>query len=257
MGEAKRREGRLTAMLGKPCIYCAGQRIATTIDHMPPRSIFTRKHRPRGLEFPSCEPCNGGTKATDQVAAMLSRVEMGDLEPPVLGDLRKYLSGVSNNENGLLEELYGPADWRESVKHRVPDGQHPLYVAGPLVSHHMEVFSAKFGFAMYAEKHGGALPAEGAVAARWYSNADALEGIFPADLWSVLSEPRTLEQGRFRVSEQFEYYWAGTEDGALAMFVGTFRRAFAVLAFTAKDESKLRGVPRPTRLWRPGDFVDV
>ena len=62
---------------------------------------------------------------------------------------------------------------------RAPLGQHLLYCGGPIETHHMENFSAKFGFAKHFEVTGRPIGTDGAVAARWYSNADVLEGKFP------------------------------------------------------------------------------
>ena len=74
MGEAKEtrilRERMLAQRPG--CIYCAGAAVADTIEHMPPIAMFEGRRRLRGLEFPACGTCNGGTKHPDLVAALLA-----------------------------------------------------------------------------------------------------------------------------------------------------------------------------------------
>lgn len=258
MGEAKqRRQSNAERLASSPgCIYCALRGAATTLDHMPPRAIFSAKHRPKGLEFPSCEQCNAGTKSTDQVAALMSRILPDASTDEGLAEVRKYLQAVANNVPGLLEEMNGPSEWREAAAARVPPGMHPLYCGGPLVSHHMERFAAKFGFAMHFEVTGQPIGPAGAVAARWYSNADVLEGKFPMEAWSVMRDPSTLRQGKFHVTEQFEYAWAVGEDGSFCTFLGTFRQSFAVLAFTTTGPREVfENPPVPLRLWRPGDLA--
>jgi hypothetical protein len=171
-------------------------------------------------------------------------------------EIQKYLDGVSNNEPGLLLEMFGPPEWRLDAQERVPPGQHPLYCGGPLVTHHMETFAAKFGFAMHFEFTGQPVGTAGAVAVRWYSNADVLEGNFPMDAWDVLGPPTTLKQGKFHVSDQFEYAWATDENDTVGMFLGTFRRSFAVLAFTsAKQRDIFARLPDSMRIWKPGDLT--
>lgn len=220
---------------------------------MPPRAIFSAKRRPKGLEFPSCDRCNAGTKTTDQVVALMSRIFPDSSTEEESGEVRKYLQGVANNAPGLLEEMLGAPEWRQSAERRTPPGQHPLYCGGPIVTHHMETFAAKFGFAMHFEVTGRPVGPDGAVAARWYSNADVLEGKFPMEAWDVMGAPATLSQGKFHVAEQFEYAWAVGEDGAMGMFLGTFRKSFAVLAFTTLEPRKIfEDPPVPLRLWRPG-----
>jgi hypothetical protein len=257
MGEAKRRRitqaERLAAAKG--CIYCAHAAPATTLDHMPPRSVFAGKLRPQGLEFPCCEACNTGTATTDQVAALMSRILPGSTTDTAKAEIRKYLQGVSNNVPGLLEEMAGTPEWHRSVRGRVPAGTHALRVSGPIVSEHLERFAAKFGFAMHAEFTGQPIGPGGAVAARWYSNADALDGSFPADAWDIVGPPETLRRGKIQVGDQFEYAYAVGEDGTFGMFLGTFRQSFAVLAFTTTaPRSVFDSPPTPIRLWRPGCF---
>ncbi|THD78001.1 MAG: hypothetical protein E7812_12485 [Phenylobacterium sp.] len=259
MGEAKRRREnnaqRLASAAG--CIYCAGRERASTLDHMPPRAVFSAKQRPKGLEFPCCERCNAGTKTTDQVVALMSRISLDATSPEGIAEVRKYLNGVANNVPGLLEEMAGPPEWRRAATRRVPAGQHPLFCGGPLVSAHMERFSAKFGFAMHFELTGQPVGPGGGVAARWYSNADIYESKFPMEAWDVLGAPATLRQGKFHVSEQFEYACAIGEDASIGMFIGTFRRSFAVLAFTTTGpRAVFDDPPVPLRLWRPGSLAD-
>lgn len=258
MGEAKqRRESNAKRLANaRGCIYCAGREPATTLDHMPPRAVFSSKHRPKGLEFPCCERCNAGTKATDQVAAMMSRISPDASTEEELAEVTKYLRGVANNAPGLLEELAGPPNWRQSAMGRAPAGTQPLYCGGPIVSRHMETFAAKFGFAMHFEITGEPIGADGAVAARWYSNADVYESKFPMEVWDVLGPPTTLRQGKFHVSDQFEYAWAVGEDRSIGMFLGSFRQSFAVLAFTSTaPRDVFERPPVPLRLWRPGDLT--
>ena len=75
MGQSKaKRKSQAALLASRPgCIYCAGAAIATTIEHMPPISLFEGRQRPKGLEFPACEACNNGTGHSDLVAAMLAR----------------------------------------------------------------------------------------------------------------------------------------------------------------------------------------
>jgi hypothetical protein len=228
------------------------------MDHMPPRAIFDAKRRPKGLEFPACEPCNAGTKTADQVAAMMSRIYPDPTTPDGVAEVQKYLNGVANNEPGILVEMFGSPAWRRSVQHRVPGGvgMHALNCSGPLVNKNMDVFAAKFGFAMHVEITGRMIETGGAVAARWYPNADDLNGTFPREVWRILGSPETLRQGQFQVSEQFEYAWAVGENGEIGMFLGMFRQAFAVLAMTsATPRAVFDCPPVEMRTWRPGELA--
>jgi hypothetical protein len=259
MGAAKRKRVSMAERLARAegCVYCANAGKAETMDHMPPIAIFTLRDRPSGLEFPSCARCNLGTSATDQVVALMSRINPDPSSEAEIAELRLCLKAVKNNVPGLLEEMEGSPEWRLEAAKRIGPGKHPLYTAGPLVSGHMERFAAKFGLAMHFELTGKPVPASGVVAARWYSNADVLENKFPQEAWQILSAPQTLRQGRKHVSDQFEYAYAVDDEGRFGMFLGTFRFSFAVLAFTSDDPERFAEAPPPIRRWRPGDLVSA
>jgi hypothetical protein len=76
MGEASQRKRRMHARLrAQPwCIYCGGVNEATTIDHMPPITIFDQRRRPRGLEFSACEPCNSGGRVAEKIVGLVTRM---------------------------------------------------------------------------------------------------------------------------------------------------------------------------------------
>lgn len=151
--------------------------------------------------------------------------------------------------------MAGTPEWRRNAEARVPASGHPLFCGGPILTGHMERFAAKFGFAMHYEVAGVPIGADGAVAARWYSNADVFEGRFPTDVWDVLGSPATLRQGKRHVTDQFEYAWAVDGEGAMGMFLGTFRQSFAIIAFTTTSHKAVfDDPPVPLRLWRPGCF---
>ena len=221
------------------CIYCGGEALATSIDHVPPRIIFRESRRPKGLEFASCKPCNEGTSKADLVAGLLSRVAPDGVSEAEKAELTRLLSGVSNNVPGLLEEMHLGQRAQRNARKRLPQPVQGgfLKTDGPLVSSHMQTFATKLGFALFYEVTGEIVPMTGGVAARWFSNMDRLEGTFPQSVFDVLLPPETLKQGKFNVAEQFSYQWRLTEGERAALFFASFRQSFAVLAFAATDRS--------------------
>lgn len=55
------------------CCFCGGAEPAATIEHLPARIIFPKKHRPKGLEFPACAACNAQTRGDDSVLAVVAQ----------------------------------------------------------------------------------------------------------------------------------------------------------------------------------------
>src|SRR4051812_11544975 len=107
MGEAKRKlKLREKILQQQPnCIYCGGQTPASTIDHMPPITIFDRRDRPQGLEFPACDGCNKGSRKIDQAVGFLSRIypDAGMENDPE--EMKQIIRAIRNNHAGLIEEM--------------------------------------------------------------------------------------------------------------------------------------------------------
>src|SRR3954453_20201611 len=104
MGDARRKRQSQTALLAANphCIYCGGEKPATTVDHMPPRILFRGKLRPAQFEFPSCWSCNQATKTSDLVCAWLARIFPDSSDPRDRADSKKMLAGLKNNAPEVL-----------------------------------------------------------------------------------------------------------------------------------------------------------
>lgn len=261
-GESKaRRRANEAVLRGCPhCIYCGGDVLATTVDHVPPIIMFAERRRPKGLEFAACEGCNQGTKHADLVAAMIGRSMPDATTEAAQAESKRIFAGIANNIPGLLQEMHLPEHRQRRTRARLPaapDGGF-LRANGPLVSAHMQTFATKIGFALWYETTKTILPKQGTVAARWFSNVDRLEGTFPQSVFDILLPATTLKQGRFEVSSQFSYQWRLAEGNEMGMFLATFRHSFAVLSFAAIDIGKF-DVPteHPMRLVQPGQLTHL
>jgi hypothetical protein len=220
--------------------------------------MFLGKQRPKGLEFPCCEQCNGGTSHADLVASLLGRTYPDQTGTQGERDVRKLFEAVKNNIPGLLEEMFIPpasqAIARRSIP-SIPAGGAVFRANGPLVTKHMRTFAAKLGFAMHYEAFGERVPDKGAVFPMWFSNAQAARGELPMEIIERLPPKQTLRQGRKEVSDQFEYSSLIVEDGRHSIAYAVFRNSCAIFAVTAVDESEVlaAGGDAPS-LFRPGDF---
>jgi hypothetical protein len=165
MGQANvKRKSRADLLAGSPgCIYCAGAAIATTIEHMPPISLFEGRQRPKGLEFPACEACNNGTGDSDLVAAMLARTWPDSNTQIQQKDANKIFRAIANNVPGQLQEMdTGRAGEKLARKHHnLSADVHPLRADGPILTHHILTFAAKLGFALHYDAKGSPIPMTG------------------------------------------------------------------------------------------------
>jgi hypothetical protein len=259
VGQAKLKRQAHAAILAhhSGCIYCAGTNAATTIEHMPPIAVFEGKQRPKGFEFPACGPCNNGTSHSDLVAALLARIWPDADSEIQKKDLKKLLGAVANNIPQLLSEMsIGRAGEKLARKqYNLPTDVHPMRADGPLLTHYMHTFAAKFGFALHYEINGEPVPTAGGVQVMWFSNVQDLNDQIPQMLVDMLPSPSTLQQGVKSVAEQFKYSQAVVESGHL-LYLASFNKSFAVAGITAMDrtlylEKRSDGFP----IFKPGDFL--
>ena len=204
MGEAKRKRRLIDQVLAHHpnCIYCGGGEPATTVDHLPPISMFELRQRPRGLEFPACGPCNSGARIDEMVAAMLSRVYPDPESQAAKEEVRKLMTSVNNNEPGLLEEL--SPSFRQKKIHRkhaekLDFGSGVLNCRGPILNRAIHRFAAKIGFALHFELTQKVVPDGGATSVWWLTNHQAIEGDMPQQLIDMMGTPKTLRQGQKHV----------------------------------------------------------
>jgi len=257
MGQAKlKRQAHATILADHSvCIYCAGKNAATTIEHMPPISVFEGRQRPKGFEFPACGPCNNGTSHSDLVAALLARTWPDADSEIQKKDVKKLLRAVANNIPQLLHEMnVGRAGEKIARKrHNLP--AHPMRADGPLLTHHIHTFAAKFGFALHYEVNGKPVPAAGGVQVMWFSNVQALNDQIPQMLVDALPTPSTLQQGVKSVAQQFKYSYA-TAEGDHLLYLASFNKSFAVAGITAMDRAlHLERHSERLLVFKPGDFL--
>ncbi len=258
MGEAKRKQRRKEAFLKEHpnCCYCGGMTPASTVDHVPSRQMFTFKRRPKGLEVPACHVCNQVTRQHEQAAAMLGRIYPDGPTEAERDEIRLIMRAVHTNIPGLLEEMRASPEQEAcfaTARIGMPGARGVLNCSGPLLNRSVQIFGAKLGFAFHYAHTGRIIPPEGGVAVRWYSNYDAVTGGIPPELFQILGEDRTLEQGKWSVGDQFNYTTAIPEDGNMAAYFSTFRRSFAVLSWISEDVAGFDGIEN-MQIHRPGSF---
>ena len=234
------------------CCFCGGNVKATTIDHIPSRQLFALKHRPAGLEFPACDNCNQGSKGHEQVAALLARIFPDSTTEAENQELKKILKAVNKNRPGLLEEMI-PTQRQKGLyknhKNQVSGIAGVLNASGPLLNESINIFAAKMGFALHYHITEKIVPNTGGVSVQVYTNHDAFTNKIPAELFSVIGEPKTLKMGKWDVEEQFTYSYGHTHDAAMAAYFCTFRLSFAFTAWVCMDVSKF---PEKIKIYKPG-----
>jgi len=257
MGEAKRGKALRERLLATcpTCIFCGGNELATTVDHVPPRVMFNLRHRPKGMEFSACRPCNDGSRKAELVAGMLARM-LPDPEPGMPQDeQRALIHSVNSNVPGLLEEMQ-PSKRQNvlfnSQRFLLPRGiGGALNAGGPILNQAMMLFGAKLGMALFYHDLGRVLPSEGAVFVRWYSSYDAFTDQLPNEIIGLMGAPTSIQQGKWSVGEQFLFSRAIPIERTMAAHMVSFRQSFGILTFSADDHHQMDSAPQD-HVFRPG-----
>jgi hypothetical protein len=255
MGEAKAKRTHTQRLIAEQvyCTYCGGDTPGTTVDHMPPRSVFTNKDRPKGMEFLACQGCNDGSRLDELAVSVLSRAYADDRSEAERQYLQRLTSSLATNLPELLLEMRPTPRQKRSFS-RTYEGVEggALNASGPLLTRVMHRFGAKLGLAMHRHVTGRVVPVSGIASVIWYTNNCAMTGRFPANVHEILGPPETLRQGEKHVADQFQVASAVPSDSTLmSVHMATFRRSFAVLTFVAEHD-ELLGPSREGTAFRPG-----
>lgn len=231
MGQARRRQ---EALRGGPCVFCGGERAATTVEHCPPKVMFRGKDRPKGFEFSACGDCNSSTSQSDQVAAAIARTLAIAIADDPTGETWRLLEGVRNNVPGLLEELPVKSMGEQvRILRQLGFNYSDYRVAklGPIARRHLATFAAKLALGVFFDVAGKIAPSTTIVETTILTNAILWSDRIPQDLYKLLSRPVTLSQGKKHVSDQFATAWAGTPDHSLMVVYSEFHRSLAFASF--------------------------
>jgi hypothetical protein len=247
------------AKSGGKCIYCGGAKDASTIDHMPPRIMFSLKRRPAGLEFASCAKCNHSANLADQLCALIGRIYPDPSTDDGIREIQSLFEAVGNNIPGAIQEMIvsRSRQRRKRTELGLTDVEGGfLDISGPIVASYMQSFGARLGLAMHFHNTGLIVPPEGGVLVRVYSNVDLLRGNVPSELFKILPEPETLVAGKWTVEDQFRFGTRATDERGMSMSFATFRDSFAVLAACAADSATLTmpGIADDVVRFRPGQL---
>ena len=245
-------------LAGNPrCIYC--DKVATTVEHMPPKIMFRAKDRPSGMEFPSCRECNNGTSAADAAIAFFARIDrVGDYPNNWKAkESLKPLRSLGLLAPGFINEFFDDGAAKDTLVNTAGGILMPAKEmrAGPISQALLTVFTAKLGMALYYEHVGVPLPLAGGVHTMWFLNSGLSEETAHAML-AMLPAYDTLKQGlRKSAAGQFDYRF-NSDDKSIVAALTHFHNNIHFFTLSMADPAAY-GFPRPmpfTALVRPGEL---
>ncbi len=240
------------------CAYCGGTSLATEIDHCPPKQMFPKGQRPKGLEIPSCRGCNAGSKRCEAFGSLLAQIEVEQEFGEIKGgleQLKKLLRHFQNNYPDLLRALEPTSAQVRDVS-RLSTDQGRSYGAldlrAPVVRQELFKFGAKLGFALHWNERKAPLEMGQYVAVSAYSNVQAIRDEIPMGLFDLMPGSNTLAQGAKSARDRFVYSSRSMEDSSGTVHWVTFGQSICYFIFAGSglDFSK----DDEDRVFYPGCF---
>lgn len=263
MGEKKRKSRSRQEVLKSEsrCIYCSNP--ATTLEHMPPRSMFKDRDRLSGMEFASCQSCNIGTRAADEIAVLMAHIlPFSTNENWQMATMTRMIRTIDQHVPGFHAEFLRPENTKDKWI-RGPNGIHRkvkvISADGPILKRHLRVFSAKIGMALYREHIGVALPHDGAVYSTHFLNAGLSQESAEAML-NMMPLPGELRMGKRSSKSQFAYRYNTDEKSIVAALVGFHGNLHCLVIATSDPDtygSAISDNGFPVFLSKPGTLVKL
>lgn len=253
MGEAKtksRKRAEILAGEGR-CIYCLSP--PSSVEHMPPRTMFRGRRRLSGFEFAACESCNLSTRAADATAGLLCRISPTiAVDTEELDEAKKLIRTLDSLAPKVRQEMFHDSNptqvWTRS-REGLFASMHRLELGGKVTATLMAVFGAKLGMALFREHIGRPLAAEGSVFVRHYFNSGLTREEAQRTL-SILPGLGELKMGRQGSGKSFNYHY-NCDDKCLIAALVAFSDNLFFRVFASDEDIYLciEGWPRPRQGW--------
>ena len=171
---------------------------------VPPRIVFLNKDRPSGLEFPACKECNEGSRTSDLVVGLFSRISFAPIRPVQIQEFGQILDQLVRREPSLVKELEPTPDQKDFARMAANDIDLSAFnCRGPILRSHMLSFAAKLAAALHYQTVGTCVPNGGRIYSLWLTNETIFDGSFPSALAEMLGEVKIIRQGKKTSDSQF------------------------------------------------------
>lgn len=228
------------------------------MDHCPPKALFTKKQRAKGLEFGICNACHQPTRDIDAIVATMSRLMPEPRLDAEKNDIEKYAKGLINNHPNVAN-LFSDGE-------TLPDGNFQIQAKGENASrmhYAMHAFCARLGLALYREKAGKFASENMRIYANYYSAQEIYQNEIPDAIFKVFHNPTPLAAGRNSSDNQFLYdtYYDGNPTDYFVIFASV-RESFCTFVVIQPDLLEFEITSNKGAVFRPGflkglDYRDV
>lgn len=215
---------------------------------MPNKGMFP-KDRPGGVEFPSCDACNQGSKWFEDIVSFLGSIRWDDQSDDALDHFSGKFVHLIKTHPEVIEELR-PDNTASRKARRYASDASAINLEGEIVSAALSLYGAKLGLALHWQVTGQILPSNAQIGVYCMSNERRFEGIVPQHLFKLLPNRQELRKGQYKSTQPF-FFASGkaSETDATAHWV-TFGDAMTYYLF-AGETLDMTAIPANQRL-KPG-----
>lgn len=244
MGEARKKRARFLA--AHPyCCFCGGRELATTVDHVPPRTCFVDRAAPEGFEFPACEKCQSATRLDEMAFGMFVRINDPSPDNYRSHEVRKSVEGIRNNLPHLIPFTgLSTRERRNALRAKgltLPPGMTvadvPLVGIPAAIDEHLHRYARKIGAALYYREKGKPIRPDFVIWTNWGAATDkrqmkgflVVAGMSP---FATIGTRRNLNFGN-----RFGYRYDMADENDLFSAVAQFGDGLVIVMLIADGES--------------------
>jgi hypothetical protein len=246
VGDARKKKQRFLAA-NSYCCFCGGNEIATSVDHVPPRTCFVERAAPEGFEFPACDRCQGATRLDELAFGMFVRLSDPSDENYRSAEVQKIVQGIRNNLPHLSPIVgLSTIDRRRALRAKgltVPPGKTvaeiPMVGFPPAIDAYIHRYARKLAAALYYKEKGNPIGLDFVIWTGWTAATDKrqMEGYLQV---AAMSPFRTVgTRINLNFGDRFGYKCDKADDNDLFTAVAQFGQGLVIAMLVADGESAI------------------
>ena len=253
MGHSKQRKEQFFKNHPR-CIFCGGDRAASTEEHCPPRALFKDNRWPEGQVFAACTGCNGGTSDDDLMVAYLAHMDPSNKDPAYVQRGSGLMRGVNRQFPGTLKQMFERSNVQarsDARRLNVKPSSGQLYRDLGIASvpeampKSVGTFAAKLTKAIYYQQMSEIFPAGGGIMFQWFTNAQLHEyGKIPVlevlSAFAGMSPP--MQRSGTDLKDQFDYQYSMSDERDIHVVRAVFGQVFGFVTIFSQTLGRLEAM---------------
>ncbi len=230
MGQAKSRLARFK--LNNPvCCYCGGQYDCESVNHAPPRTFFWQKHRPKGLEVPSCLFCNRKHAPFDDFFSLIALLHAGFLRDEREPRTAKLVDSARSRFPEAIEDMTSEFKPALVSLRGVIRPAFKVSLASSEVNFTISYMACRIALALFYQHTKKVAEIGTRLYTSWVPHHVASSHPITDEIIEGFPLRGALVQGNFDTTDQFETAYNADASERLGMYILSFHSSFRATVF--------------------------